>query len=233
MPCNSTKDTPPNPLLPSKHSYLDPYTPVEVRRNRLPHWQQGHKFIFATWRLGDSIPKAKLDLWRQERGLWLKHHPRPWDARTAKRYHVRFSRRIEDWLDQGSGSCILKDPALARIVADALRYFDGQRYELASFVVMPNHVHVLFRPLGSHRLANIMSCWKGFTGHRIRKKTGTSGKLWQKDYWDRLIRNPLHFLKCLEYIRENPGRAGLGEGEFVLYEKVVKRDQEGGSWDWS
>ena len=69
-----------------------------------------------------------------------------------------------------------------------------------------------------------MSCWKGFTGHRIRKKTGTSGKLWQKDYWDRLIRNPVHFLKCLEYIRENPGRAGLGEGEFVLYEKVMKRD---------
>ncbi len=51
--------------------------------------------------------------------------------------------------------------------------------------------------------------------------TGTSGKLWQKDYWDRLIRNPVHFLTCLEYIRENPGKAGLGEGEFVLFEKKV------------
>ena len=177
MPCDSKIDTTSNPLLPSNHSYLDPDAAVEVRRNRLPHWQQGRKFIFVTWRLADSLPKAKLDLWRQERGLWLKHHPRPWDAPTAKRYHVRFARRIEDWLDQGSGSCILKKPVLAELVADALRYFDGQRYELASFVVMPNHVHVLFRPLGSHRLGNILSCWKGFTGNQIRKRTRTSGKL--------------------------------------------------------
>ena len=219
MPYNSKHPFAPNPLLPGNQSYLDPYAAVEVRRNRLPHWQQGHKFIFVTWRLGDSLPEAKLVQWREERALWLKNNPRPWNSKTARRYHDRFLQRIEDWLDQGSGSCILKDPALARIVADALRYFDGQRYELSSFVVMPNHVHVLFRPLGRHRLGNILSCWKGFTGHQIRKKTGTSGKLWQKDYWDRLIRNPEHYLNCLEYIRENPGRAGLREGEFVLFER--------------
>ena len=191
---------------------------MDVRRNRLPHWQQDHSFIFVTWRLGDSLPKAKLSQLREERKLWMKHHPPPWDSQTARRYHSRFSRRIEDWLDQGIGSCLLRDPALARIVAGALRYFDGQRYELSSFVVMPNHVHVLFRPLGSHRLGKIMSCWKGFTGYEIRRQTGTSGKLWQKDYWDRLIRNPEHYWNCVEYIRENPGRAGLGEGEFVLFE---------------
>ena len=193
MPRDSKKFTAPNPLLPGNHSYLDPHAAVEVRRNRLPHWQQGRKYIFVTWRLGDSLPKVKLDLWQQERGLWLKHHPRPWDPQTAKRYHQQFAQRIEDWLDQGSGSCILRNPALAKLVADALRFFDGQRYELASFVVMPNHVHVLFRPLGTHRLRKIVGSWKGFTGNQIRKMTGTSGKLWQKDYWDRLIRNPVHF----------------------------------------
>ena len=186
----------------------------------MPHWQQGHKFIFVTWRLGDSLPQAKLDQWRVERDLWLRRHPRPWDPKTAKGYRNRFSGRIDDWLDRGSGSGILRDPALANIVADALRYFDGQRYELTSFVVMPNHVHVLLRPLGSHRLGDILRSWKLFSARQINRETGKSGRLWQKDYWDRLIRDETHFLECLEYIRENPGKAGLKEGEFVLFEKA-------------
>ena len=200
--------------------YLDPYRAVDVHHNRLPHWQQGDKFVFVTWRLGDSLPQAKLDQWREEQKLWLKHHPRPWNSQTARRYRNRFSGRINDWLDQGNGSSILRDPALAKIVADSLRHFDGRRYELESFIVMPNHVHVLFRPLGSNRLGDILRSWKLFTARRINQKTGRSAKLWQKDYWDRLIRHETHFLQCLEYIRENPAKAGLREGEFVLFEKV-------------
>ncbi|MDE2926802.1 MAG: transposase [Acidobacteriota bacterium] len=173
-----------------------------------------------TWRLGDSLPQIKLAQWREEREFWLKRNPRPWDSETAKRYRKRFSGRIDNCLDQGSGSCILRDPALSRIVADALRFFDGQRYELAAFVVMPNHVHVLFRPLGSHRLGNILRSWKLFTARQINRTTGRSGKLWEKDYWDRLIRDEMHFMKCLEYIRENPEKAELRDGEFLLFEKV-------------
>ena len=179
--------------------------------------------MFVTWRLRDSLPQAKLEQWREERNLWLLRHPRPWDARTTNRFAIQFSRRIENWLDQGSGSCLLKDPALSRIVGDSLRHFDGLRYELASFVVMPNHVHVLFRPLGSHHLKNIVKSWKGFSAHVINRKIGESGRIWQKDYWDRLIRHPRHFLKCAEYIRKNPEKAELRRGEFLLFEKVQER----------
>jgi len=192
---------------------------VDVWRNRLPHWQNGNRFVFVTWRLRDSLPQAKLVQFREERNSWLKQHPRPWDARTAKCFGIQFSRRIEDWLDQGSGSCILKDPAFARIVGESLRYFDGLRYELASFVVMPNHVHVLFRPLGSHHLKDIVKSWKGFSAHMINRKAGTPARIWQKDYWDRLIRHPVHFMNCVEYIRENPAKAGLREGEFLFFER--------------
>ncbi len=205
--------------LEASHSYLDHYGRIDVTRNRLPHWQQGNVFVFVTWRLEDSLPKVKLNQWRQERESWLKRHPRPWNVKTATRYRKRFSRRIEDWLDQGSGSCILKNPALAKIMADALRYFDGERYELFSYVVMPNHVHVLFRPLGSHRIPNIVKSWKGFTALQINRRTGKSGTLWQEDYWDRLIRNPRHFWRCWEYIRLNPAKARLSGGEFLLFEK--------------
>ncbi len=165
--------------LESPRSFFNPHEEVAVTQNRLPHWQQGESWVFVTWRQGDSLPKAKLDQWKAERDAWMKHHPEPWEEETEAEYHDRFSRQIDEWLDQGSGSCVLKDPANARIVADALRHFDGNRYELASFVIMPNHVHLLFRPLGGHTLPEIMKSWKGFTAREINRRIGKTGTLWQ------------------------------------------------------
>jgi len=196
-------------------SFFNPCAEIDQTRHHLPHWQQGEVWVFVTWRLGDSLPKAKLDHWKVEREAWIKNHPEPWDEKTEGEYHERFSRQIDEWLDQGSGSCVLKDPANAEIVADALRYFDGERYELASFVVMPNHVHVLFRPAGDHAIPDILKSWKGFTAREINKRIGKTGSLWQDDYWDRLIRNEQHFFKVAEYIRENPAKANLQPGEFL------------------
>jgi type I restriction enzyme R subunit len=211
-----------NPPQPSRGGqecpppFFNPDGEIDKWKHRLPHWQQGEAWVFVTWRLGDSLPKTKLDQWKEEREIWLKHHPEPWDETTEAGYHDRFSRRIDDWLDLGSGSCVLKDPAHAHIMANALRHFDGKRYELASFVVMPNHVHVLFRPLAGHALAEILKSWKGFTAREINKRIGKTGALWQDEYWDRLIRNEGHFFKVAEYIRENPVKAKLREGQFLL-----------------
>ena len=205
--------------LESPHSFFNPHAEIDVTKNRLPHWQQGEAWVFVTWRLGDSLPKAKLDQWKQEREIWRSQHPEPWDEKTEAEYHDRFSRQIDEWLDQGSGSCVLRDPANGKIVADALRHFDGERYELASFVVMPNHVHVLFRPLEDHALADILKSWKGFTARESNKRLGKKGSLWQDEYWDRLIRNERHFFKVMEYVRENPVKAKLRDGSFVLWER--------------
>jgi type I restriction enzyme R subunit len=198
--------------LENPHSFFNPDAEIDVTRNRLPHWQQGEAWVFVTWRLGDSLPKVKLDQWKAEREAWMKHHPEPWDEKTEAEYHDHFSHQLDEWLDQGSGSCVLKDPANSKIVADALRHFDGERYELASFVVMPNHVHVLFRPIGEHALAEILKSWKGFTAREINKRIGKAGALWQDEYWDRLIRNERHFFKVAEYVRENPVKAKLEGG---------------------
>ena len=153
--------------------------------------------------------------------MWLALHPEPWDDKTEAEYHERFSQQIDEWLDQGSGSCVLKDPKNSKIVADALRHFNGERVELASFAVMPNHVHVLFRPLGEHALPEILRVWKGFTAREINKRIGTTGALWQDEYWDRLIRTEQHFIKAAQYIRENPVKANLREGEFAFWERSV------------
>jgi hypothetical protein len=132
--------------------FVNPFADIDITKNQLPHWQQGDCWIFVTWRLADSVPAEKLRQWHDEKAAWLKAHPEPRSEADTREFHARYSTAIEDWLDAGHGSCLLRNPDARRIVVDALRFFAGQRYELGHWVVMPNHVHVLFRPLASHRL---------------------------------------------------------------------------------
>jgi type I restriction enzyme R subunit len=200
------------------------YTPgvaLDSYRRRLPHWQQVDTWCFITFRLRDSLPGTKLDLWRRERDEWLKTHPQPRSIKDHSDYHRTFTARIEHWLDQGSGSCVLRKPAAGRIVTEALLYFDEERYRLDSFVVMPNHVHVLMHPLGEWTLHGILKSWKSFSARQINGLNGTSGSLWQLESWDRLIRDQTHFRRCRAYIRNNPAKAGLKEG-FVFWQRAER-----------
>jgi len=190
--------------------FLDPYSEIDVHEHHLPHWQQGDVFYFVTYRLADAVPTGKLAEWQEEKNAWLRYHPEPWDAKTEAEYHRLFSARIDEWLDAGHGSCILRRPALASIVADAFHHFDGQRYDLDSFVVMPNHVHVLFRLRTGEALEKVVHSWKSFTAKAVNKAAGLAGTLWQEDYWDRVIRNERHLDAVRCYIARNPkGGAGV------------------------
>ncbi len=200
-------------------SFYQPGAEITAKRNRLPHWQQGHVWVYVTWRLGDAMPAGLLRQWQEEKETWLKKHPEPWDTKTQREYVELFNERIDHWLDQGMGSCVLRDPENAAIVANALHHFDGDRYEIASFVVMPNHVHVLFRPLGKNKLENILKSWKGYAARELNKRLGKRGSLWQEDYWDRLVRSPAHFEYYSSYIADNPSVAGLSLGEYIYFNK--------------
>jgi type I restriction enzyme R subunit len=197
--------------------FFNPFDDVHEHWHNLPHWQQDGVWQFVTWRLADSLPKSKLDEWNREKAVWLKHHPRPWGKETAQAYQQLFGVRIDEWLDAGHGSCVLKFGECGKIVAKALHHFIGERYELNGFVVMPNHVHVLFRPLTCHALEDIVHSWKCFTGREINKAIHRTGKLWQEDYWDRMIRNEAHFDACRKYIAGNPVRAKLNATEYILF----------------
>ena len=145
-----------NDPIPINPSYHSPETETEKYRRFLPHWQQDETWCFVTWRLGDSVPAEKLRQWHDDKNRWLACHPEPWDEAAKNEFHALFSQRFEEWLDQGAGSCLLKDAGNARIVADALLFFCGKRYELATFVVMPNPVHVLFCPRAGYVIADIL-----------------------------------------------------------------------------
>ncbi len=199
--------------------YYDPsgHTPTEKHRRNLPHWQQDGRSYFITYRLADSLPQEKLAALRQERESWLASHPEPRSEAQQAEYHELFSGRVEEWLDAGSGSCVLRAPDLARIIADNLFHFDGDRYTLEGIVVMPNHVHVLVHLTEGQDLGKVLHSWKSFTSKKIQESLGTSGQFWQDEYFDTLVRDPDHLGDLRQYIWDNPSRAALKQGEFFRY----------------
>ncbi|MEQ8821431.1 MAG: transposase [Sumerlaeia bacterium] len=201
--------------------FLDPFEAIQKHRHRLPHWQQGEAWQFVTWRLGDSLPSEKLKEWRLEKECWVLEHPEPWDPEEEKEHHRLFSERMERWLDAGHGCCALREKEAAAIVEGALRFFDGVRYGLGPFVIMPNHVHVLFQPMLGWPLEEILHSWKSFTAKEVNKLRGTEGPFWQKDYWDRMVRNEEQWHAYRSYIERNPVK--LKAETFVLGVGTRKR----------
>jgi len=203
--------------------FFNPYADIRFTANRLPHWQQEGAVYFITFRLVDAVPHRLRSQWESEREAWLRVHPQPWSAEVEREYHERFSGAIERWLDAGYGSCILRRRDCAQIVAEALRHFDGERSAIISSVVMPNHAHALFVQNANWPLEKLLRTWKSFTSRKINSLVGRKGSLWQRDYFDRLVRDEKHFANCVRYIRRNPAKARLQSGEFILYESELAR----------
>lgn len=172
-----------------------------------------------TWRLADALPQELLAHWEAQRATWLEHHPKPWSGADETEYHERFSQAIDRHLDAGHGECILRDPSLRQTVSEALLFFEGSRTSMWGFVVMPNHVHALFSLWDGHDLEKVMFSWKRFTAGKINEKRGEHGRVWQAEYFDRMIRHKDHFLGVLNYILENPVKARLRESEFLLWQR--------------
>src|SRR5581483_10006490 len=202
-------DEPRKPEARATFCGFDEFADIDITRRNLPHWKQTGKTYFVTFRLADSIPATKLSALESERESWLKHNPEPWNDAQRKEYYERFSAKLDEWLDAGSGSCVLKDERAAKIVADALNHFNGQRYKLGAWVVMPNHVHAVVTPLEEHALSEILHSWKSYTAHKINELLGSTGQLWQRESYDHIVRNERALFTIEEYINRNPEKAGI------------------------
>jgi REP element-mobilizing transposase RayT len=205
------------PFHSSQLRFLNSAAAVDKSRYHLPHWQQDKKTYFITFRLKDSIPAAVIHQWQVTRDAWIENHPLPWSPETEQEFHHEFSNILDRHLDDCHGACILRQPANYEIVAQAFQHFNESRYLLHAFVVMPNQVHLLLSLAEEVILAKTIESWKHFTATRINNLTGNSGALWQKDYFDRIIRNWDHFGNVCRYIRRNPAKAKLPTGDYHLY----------------
>jgi putative transposase len=113
----------------------------------------------------------------------------------------------------------LKDPTIAALVENAMLHFDGDRYRLLAWCIMPNHVHVVVEPIEGNRLGAIVQAWKSFTAHQANNVLRRNGPFWHKDYFDRFIRDEGHLARTIDYVENNPVKAGLAS--------------TANSWSWS
>ena len=191
--------------------YLHPDRSIQKHGDKLPHWQQDEVMQFVTFRLGDALPVDKVRRWKEERRLWLLTYPKPWDPETEQEYQRRFTWKIERWLDEGMGSCLLKDPACRAILSEAFMKFQGERLDHQAWVIKPNHVHLLFKPMVP--ISKLVQAWKSFSANAIGL-----GPIWQRNYRDTMIRSEDHFINAVRYIRNNPVKAKLPEASFTRWQ---------------
>jgi type I restriction enzyme R subunit len=204
-----------------------------VARSGLPHWAQAGTICFITFRTWDSLPRPVLHQWLKLRNAWLREHgidalAGDWRIRIAdlppvERDELRaiVSERWENALDECHGQCVLRQPALAEIVANSLLHFDEQRYVLTDFVVMPNHVHLLASFPTEEALLEQCDSWKHFTAVQINRRLGRQGRFWEEDQFDHLVRSPEWFDHYRRYIGDNSDRARLQPGEYVHFSKAL------------
>jgi REP element-mobilizing transposase RayT len=203
---------PPNPLIAGLHF-----------RGQLPHLKKEGVAYFVTFRLADSLPAHEVARLKQERQAILEQ------ARAAKSpltWHEEeqllawYCDKVEALLDAGRGACWLSQPEVAGLVAGALNHFAGHRYELRAWVVMPNHVHVVVRPLAGRTLSGVLHSWKSFTSSAANRLLLRTGKtFWQTESFDHWIRDAEEQARLVAYVENNPVKAGF-----------CQRPEE---WQWS
>jgi REP element-mobilizing transposase RayT len=182
----------------------------------LPHWEEPGSTYFGTFRLADSLPSEILrqpEFERRDIVSTAKH--RQLSVYERSRLTELFNEKVQSQLDAGAGACFLTNPKVAELIMQSLRNFDGSRYRLYAWCVMPNHVHVVFRPQGTHTLAEILHTWKSYSAKEANRTLGRSGTFWQREYYDHLIRGEKEFFQIVNYVLENPRVAGLRDWKWV------------------
>jgi putative transposase len=176
--------------------FVDPRkTPFVKPKDRgdLPHLHKPGGFYFVTYRLLDAVvagrrselPEAGYD--DADPSVLIREYEPPLTL----------------------GSCVLRRPDVAKVVQDAFLHFEGQRYNLLTWCVMPNHVHVIFSSAAGFTPSSILQSWKGFTAREINRLLGTTGPRWERESFDHLIRTEASLEKFVKYVNQNPVVAGL------------------------
>ena len=162
-------------------------------RGYLPHRDSPGLTQFITYHLADAFPGELLGEW----------------ADLMKIEEDRQRRKeLEAYLDKGRGQCWLRRPQVAEVCESAFRHFDGVRYHLRAWCLMPNHVHVLVS-VTTVPMAEFVKVWKGYTAYRCNRILGRCQSFWADDYWDTYIRDLEHERRTVTYIESNPVKAGL------------------------
>ena len=203
--------------------YFHPHAPIMMHGTRLPHWQQMGVCYFVTWRLADALPEAVLTRIRQE---WSTEGNDDYGSQSGQDLTGigrRMLASMERYADVGYGSCLLKEVGIRDVLDGIIKRGHGSNYHLHDYVLMPNHVHVLVS-IPSIPLDSVVRAWKGASARAINRLRKQSGNLWQRGYWDRMVRDAEHFSRCQGYIHANPTKANLHSGEYSVFCNPTRKE---------
>ncbi len=201
-----------------------------TRRN-LPHWFMPSATHFITFRLAGTLPVHVLADFQERKDRLLRAAR---GARTAalhrEHVHKQLFAAYDDYLDNNREVHWLDDPSVAALVRRSLYHWNNQKYGLCAYCILPNHVHVLFRPFGEldveadresiepgeradagNPLSEIMHSLKSYTAHEANKLLGREGSFWQHESYDHWVRDEDELERIVAYINANPVKAGLAE----------------------
>lgn len=194
--------------------FLEKSKHVDIWGHKMPHWFQAHKTMFVTFRLADSLPHHIIEEYLADRAM-MREESKAIGNKPRKYYDEKMEHKMESWLNNGHGSCVLGNENVRQIVVGALRHYNYREYLLHSFIVMPNHLHILLSPLTDKPINNIIGRIKGFTSFEIKKMLGIDNEIWQQGMFDRIVRSDDEFKKYVDYIRNNP--QNIPSDRFTLY----------------
>jgi putative transposase len=171
-------------------------------RGYLPHFDHPELIQFITMRLWDAVPDRLIRDWKIELA-WSADLP------SKDKRRIALQNRIERYADAGHGSCYLGDDWIAGIVESALLHFDGRRYRVLGWCILPNHVHIVIEIFERFPMEDVLQTFKSYTAHASNRTLQRSGPFWFREYYDRYIRDADHFDAVCSYVESNPVKAGL------------------------
>lgn len=164
-------------------------------RGYLPHRSIPGATQFVTWRLHDALD---ADQWKEWKRIYAG------DEHKTTLYRI-----VEQHLDEHRGEALLRPVPVGRLMMQKLIEGHGSAYDVLAAAVMPNHVHAVLRIAEHMSLGEVMKSIKGGSAFDINELLGRKGRLWQPDYFDRLIRSSDHLHRCIKYTHWNPVKARL------------------------
>jgi len=208
----------------------------------LPHWRQDGCTYFVTYRLADALPESVIREFEYERELWFQHRGiditkykggavvlKEVAGRLSKADQQLYARtmatKLHKYLDAGHGSCHLRNPEIRGVVSESLEFFHDRRVWAGDYVVMPNHVHAILRPLPGYKLEDILQSIKSYTASRINKMLGAIGRVWMRESYDHIVRDYEQLEAFQQYVRANPEKARLREDEYTYRGASYRPDE--------
>jgi putative transposase len=173
-------------------------------KRNLPHLHPSEGVFFITYRLIDSIPKEIIEALQNE----YKNEKTDILIQPGKHsYFVAFDEYMDKYQTPKN---YLNIPEIAEINKKAIHYFENKYYTLICYCIMSNHIHLVIKLIdGSPDLSQIMHSLKRFTAKESNLLLNRKGAFWTPESYDRLIRNSNELKNTINYVINNPVKAGM------------------------